>query len=107
VTEAGRTATPKPAAHPPGPRVEARDLFFGFLGTVAGNLALSLGARAGVYIGGGIVARLGDAIDRSRFRASFESKGRFRGYLEAIPTFVVHAQVSPALLGAARALEVL
>jgi len=80
-------------------------LFFSFLGNVAGNLALSLGARGGMYIGGGIVPRLGDAIDRSDFRARFEDKGRFRGYLAAIPTWVVQARTSPALVGAARALD--
>ena len=84
--------------------VEVLDLFCGFLGNVAGNLALTLGAIGGVYIGGGIVPRLGDAFTRSRFRACFEDKGRFRGYLEAIPVYVIHTQVSPALLGAARAL---
>ena len=84
--------------------VEVLDLFCGFLGNVAGNLALTLGATGGVYIGGGIVPRLGDAFTRSRFRACFEDKGRFRAYLEAIPVFVIHTEVSPALLGAARAL---
>ncbi len=84
--------------------VEALDLFCGFLGSVAGNLALTLGAVGGVYIGGGIVPRLGDAFARSRFRACFEDKGRFRAYLAAIPVYVIHTQVSPALLGAARAL---
>jgi glucokinase len=84
--------------------VEVLDLFCGFLGSVAGNLALTLGAVGGVYIGGGIVPRLGDAFTRSRFRACFEDKGRFRGYLQAIPVYVIHTQVSPALLGAARAL---
>jgi glucokinase len=84
--------------------VQALDFFCGFLGSVAGNLALTLGAVGGVYIGGGIVPRLGDAFDRSRFRACFEDKGRFRNYLEAIPVFVIHADVSPALLGASRAL---
>lgn len=85
--------------------VEALDLFFSFLGNVAGNLALSLGARGGVYIGGGIVPRLGAAIDRSRFRERFEAKGRFGSYLKPIPTLVVDARISPALLGAARALD--
>ena len=84
--------------------VEALDLFCAFLGNVAGNLALTLGARGGVYIGGGIVPRLGDAFMRSRFRACFEAKGRLRAYLEPIPVYVIHAAVSPALLGAARAL---
>ena len=84
--------------------VEALDLFCAFLGGVAGNLALTLGARGGVYIGGGIVPRLGDAFTNSRFRECFEDKGRFRSYLEAIPVYVIHSEVSPALLGAARAL---
>ncbi|WP_372526016.1 glucokinase [Piscinibacter sp.] len=84
---------------------EAVEMFFSFLGTVAGNLALSLGARGGMYIGGGVVPRLGEQIDRSRFRESFECKGRFRAYLQEIPTYVVQASMSPALIGAARALE--
>ncbi len=84
--------------------VEALDLFCGFLGATAGNLGLTLGARGGVYIGGGIVPRLGDAFFRSRFRDAFEAKGRFGDYLAAVPTFVIEAHVSPALVGAARAL---
>jgi glucokinase len=85
--------------------VEALDLFFAFLGSTAGNLALSLGARGGVYIGGGIVPRMGDRIDRSAFRERFEGKGRFQTYLSKIPTLVVQAHISPALIGAAQALE--
>lgn len=84
---------------------EALELFCSFLGNVSGNLALTLGARGGVYIGGGIVPRLGEAFTRSGFRASFEAKGRFRSYLAPIPVFVIHAAVSPALQGAARALQ--
>ena len=85
--------------------VEVVELFFGFLGSVAGNLALTLGARGGVYIGGGIVPRLGDWIDRSSFRERFIAKGRFRDYLDGIPTWLIHAETSPALIGAARALD--
>jgi len=83
----------------------ALELFCSFLGNVAGNVALTLGARGGVYVGGGIVPRLGTWFDRSRFRERFESKGRLRGYLAAVPTYVVQAAVSPALIGAARALD--
>jgi glucokinase len=83
----------------------ALDLFCGFLGSVAGNLALTLGARGGVYVGGGIVPRLGAAFDRSRFRERFEAKGRFGGYLAAIPTWVIAPQTPPALRGASRALD--
>lgn len=78
--------------------------FAGFLGSVAGNLALTLGARGGVYVGGGIVPRLGSALDALPFRARFEDKGRFRDYLERIPTWVVTAR-TPGLTGAARALD--
>ncbi|MEY2689948.1 MAG: Glucokinase [Pseudomonadota bacterium] len=85
--------------------LEAIDLFCAFLGTAAGNLALTLGARAGVYIGGGIVPRLGEAFVLSPFRARFEAKGRFQAYLAAIPVYVIHAKQSPALLGAASALD--
>jgi glucokinase len=84
---------------------EALDLFFGFLGSVAGNLALTLGARGGVYIGGGIVPRVLPELERSAFRERFEAKGRFRDYLAAIPTWVIHATVSPAFVGVARALD--
>ncbi len=84
--------------------VEVVDLFCGFLGSVAGNLTLTLGARGGLYIGGGIVPRLGDAFDRSRFRACFEAKGRFSSYLAPIPAFVICSPISPALLGVSRAL---
>jgi len=84
---------------------EALDLFGAFLGDVAGDLALSLGARAGVYIGGGIVPRLGrDWIRASRFRQRFEAKGRMAGYLAAVPSYVIASQEPPALLGASRAL---
>jgi glucokinase len=82
------------------------DIFLALLGSVAGNLALTLGARGGVYLGGGIVPRFDRAlVERSRFRERFEAKGRFRDYLTAIPTFVIDAAVPPALIGASRALD--
>ncbi|MBA2723618.1 MAG: glucokinase [Methylibium sp.] len=85
--------------------VAAVETFFAMLGGVAGNLALTVGAHGGVFIGGGIVPRFGDWIGRSQFRERFEAKGRFREYLAAIPTFVVDAALPPALLGAAAALD--
>lgn len=84
---------------------DALDTFFALLGGAAGNLALTLGARGGVYLGGGVVPRIGDWIERSRFRERFEAKGRFRDYVAAIPTFVIDARTPPALLGAGRALD--
>ena len=74
------------------------EAFCGMLGTVAGNLAVTLGAQGGVYIGGGIVPRLGERFARSSFRSRFEQKGRFAGYLGQIPTYVITAEY-PAFLG--------
>jgi glucokinase len=72
--------------------VEAVDCFCGMLGTVASNLALTLGATGGVYVGGGIVPRLGELFERSPFRGRFEAKGRFSNWLARIPTFVLTAE---------------
>ena len=85
--------------------VAAIDQFFGFLGTFAGNLALTFDARGGVYLGGGIVPRLLERIESSSFRERFESKGRFRSQLERIPTRVIVDPSAAALLGANQALE--
>lgn len=84
--------------------LEALNMFCAMLGSVAGNLALTLGARGGVYIGGGIVPRLGTWFDTSPFRGRFQSKGRFQTYLKDVPVWVITSKQSPALLGAARAL---
>lgn len=78
--------------------------FCAMLGTVAADLAVTLGAKGGIYIGGGIVPRLGDFFVRSQFRSRFEQKGRFSEYLARIPTYVIEAPF-PALIGAARSLE--
>lgn len=86
--------------------VRAVRLFASFLGNVAGNLALTLGARGGVYVGGGVVPRLAGAFDDALFRRRFEDKGRFAAYLQPVPTWLITAG-TPALVGAARALDTL
>lgn len=82
---------------------EACQLFSSWLGAAAGDLALTLGARGGVYLAGEMLSALGEAFDRRRFRARFADKGRFRAYLRAIP---IRRALHPAaaLLGAAAAL---
>ncbi|MFD0668353.1 glucokinase [Ramlibacter sp. MAHUQ-53] len=85
--------------------LQTLDLFAGFLGGVAGNLALTLGARGGVYLGGGIVPRWLGWFEGSPFRQRFEAKGRFAAYLQDVPVWVLRAGDSPALLGASRALD--
>lgn len=73
-------------------------MFCEMLGTVAGDLALTFGARGGVYIAGGIVPRAREIFAAAAFRGRFEEKGRFRDYLARVPTWiVVHPQ--PAFLG--------
>ncbi len=79
----------------------ALDAFCAFLGSAAGNAALTLGARGGVFIAGGIVPRFIDFLRQSAFRARFEAKGRMASYLAHIPTAVV-IHPFPAFIGLAR-----
>ena len=80
---------------------EAIALFTGWLGAFAGDLALTLGARGGVFIAGGIVREWGKLFDAKLFRARFEAKGRFKDYLAPIPTYLVIAR-HVALIGLAQ-----
>ena len=84
--------------------METMTLFCEWFGIVAGNLTLSLGATGGVYIGGGIVPNLGDYFIQSGFRAAFETKGRFSGFMQKVPVYIMEAD-NPALRGAAAALN--
>ena len=86
--------------------VLAVEHFTRFLGSVAGNLALTLGSLGGLYIGGGIVPRLGAAFDEVLFRQQFEAKGRYQALLQSMPVWLITAS-TPALVGASRALDVL
>lgn len=78
----------------------ALELFCALLGSFAGDLALTFGARGGVYLAGGIVPRLVNYLKKSRFRTRFEGKGSFRDYLTDIPCYVV-TRPDPAFLGLA------
>lgn len=79
---------------------ETLELFCAFLGSVAGNVALTLGARGGVFIGGGIAPRFTDFLRASAFRERFEAKGRLSSYLAHIPTAVI-VHPMPAFVGLA------
>lgn len=83
-----------------GRACETVEMFCAMLGTVAGDLALTLGATGGVYIAGGIVPRFGAGFATSPFRKRFEDKGRMSPYTAAIPTFVV-THKAPAMVGLA------
>lgn len=73
-------------------------MFCAMLGTIAGDLAVTTGARGGVYIAGGIVPRVVELFRKSEFRERFEAKGRYQSYLAAIPTHVITAPL-PAFRG--------
>ena len=77
---------------------EAIAAFTGFLGSVAGDLALTLGARGGVYVAGGIVPGWGERFDAARFLDRFHAKGRFRAWLDVVPIRIV-THPYPALAG--------
>ncbi len=74
--------------------------FFASLGSVAGDLALTLSTFGGVYIAGGIAPKLLPLLADSEFRARFEAKGRFSAFNRQIATYVVTAE-QPGLVGAA------
>ena len=78
--------------------IAAVERFCALLGGVAGNVALTLGATGGMFIGGGIVPRLGELFVRSAFRARFEGKGRLAPLLARIPTYLI-TEPYPAFLG--------
>lgn len=82
---------------------ETLNRFCAMLGTVAGNLVLTLGARGGLYIGGGILPQWNDFLDRSPFRERFIAKGRYTTYLERVPSYLITAS-NPTLQGATQAL---
>ncbi|MEW6166582.1 MAG: glucokinase [Pseudomonadota bacterium] len=87
-------------ADPDGICARTVERFCALLGSVAGDVALAVGAWDGVYLGGGIALKLERWLRRPLFRARFEAKGRHAPLMRAIPTRLVrHPAVG--LLGAA------
>jgi glucokinase len=78
--------------------------FLDILASVAGDLALVLGALDGVYLSGGILPRLLGLLDREKFRRRFAAKGRFHDYCARMPLALVTAE-QPGLRGCVAALR--
>ena len=78
------------------------DLISECLGNVAGDHALAVMARGGVYLAGGVVARIAPSFNTQRFREAFCAKGAFSSHLMKIPVKLVTNE-RLALIGAARA----
>lgn len=96
--------TARALAEPESFSAQVLGRFCGMLGSFAGNVALVMGAREGVYIAGGIVPAIADFFAASAFRARFDAKGRFEAYMKAIPTTVI-VQEFAGLIGAASVLR--
>ncbi len=90
--------TPDPLAR------RAVETFCAIMGSIAGDVALTFGARGGVYLAGGVAATVLTEPHDTAFRQRFENKGRFRAYLAEIPTLLI-TDTNAALLGAARAMQ--
>ena len=80
------------------------DMFIQIFGSVAGDLALTMAARGGVYLSGGLLAGMGDLFNDACFLEHFDNKGRYREYCHEMAVARVMAP-QPGLLGAARYVE--
>ena len=75
-------------------------LFVSAYGAEAGNVALKVVARGGVFIAGGIATKILPALTNGAFRAAYVDKGRLSNLVSSIPAFVItHPRVG--LIGAA------
>ena len=113
MSESGQCGTPTPEALVPerisrgaieegdSLAAAALDLFIECLGSVAGDHALNVMARGGVYLTGGIVAKILPRLKGERFRAAFCAKGAHSSLLQRIPVRAVTSERLP-VLGAAR-----
>lgn len=72
-----------------GQASEATELFLTLLARVAGDMALITLARGGIYISGGIAAKLLPAIEEERFRSEFENKSPHEAILRDVAIFVM------------------
>jgi glucokinase len=74
------------------------EIFFALLGAAAGNLALTLCARGGVYLGGGILPAMVDFAEQSPLRRRFDERGQMARVVRDVPLYVI-LDAEPALVG--------
>ncbi len=80
--------------------VKALDMFASILGAVAGNLALTLLAQGGIYLGGGIPPKIAGKLQDGTFTTAYLAKGRLSPVVAATPCYIIRDDKA-ALLGAA------
>ena len=78
--------------------------FYAILASMAGDVALMMGAADGVYLSGGILPRILNLLDEELFRQHFQDKGRFMAFNTAVPLAIVRAE-HPGLRGCVQALR--
>ncbi len=84
--------------------VKTLDHFMTFLMRLAGDMAMALQARGGVYLGGGIAPSIAHKLQLPKYRAVFEDKGRISDVMKPIPLFVI-TDPFPAFKGCAAAIN--
>jgi glucokinase len=80
--------------------IEALGMFVRIYGAAAGNLAMTVLAYGGVYVGGGIAPKILPKLADRTFKQGFTDKGRYASLLQAIPVRVALNPLAP-LIGAA------
>ena len=83
--------------------VKTLDQFIVWLARVAGDAAMTMQARGGVYLAGGIAPSIVEKLKSGPFRSIFEEKGRLAFVMRPIPVYVI-VDKFPAFKGCAAAI---
>ena len=74
--------------------------FMAYFGHITSQLAMSVNANAGIYLSGGVSAKIADAFPTSNFYDNFSARGRFSNYVSQMPIWLIR-EPQPALAGLA------
>lgn len=83
--------------------VKTLDQFIVWLARIAGDAAMAMQARGGVYLAGGIAPSIVDKLMTGPFRTVFQEKGRLAHVMRPIPVYVI-VDKFPAFKGCAAAI---
>ncbi len=83
--------------------VKTLDQFITWLARIAGDAAMTMQARGGVYLAGGIAPSIVEKLKTGPFRTIFQEKGRLAHVMRPIPVYVI-VDKFPAFKGCAAAI---
>ena len=83
--------------------VKTLDQFIIWLARIAGDAAMTMQARGGVYLAGGIAPSIVGKLKTGSFRSTFQEKGRLAHVMRPIPVYVI-IEKFPAFKGCAAAI---